>query len=73
MSYLDDMEAEIATIVKAVIPAINDAHIYTTIQALQKNIVEKVAASSTYVPAVVIEYGSERAANLSIEIGRAHV
>ena len=66
-NYIDNVEAELKTIIQAVWTEIDDAHFATTLQALVENVVEEEIKDQTYLPRVVIEYGKETPANLSID------
>jgi hypothetical protein len=66
MSYFEDAILEIKTIIKSTW-SMTDSQVFTTLQALEKNIVSSTANNSLALPIAVIEYGDQMNASYSID------
>ncbi len=66
MSYFEDAILEIKTIVKSTW-SMNDSQVFTTLQALERNIVSATANGTLLLPIAVIEYGDQMNASYSID------
>jgi hypothetical protein len=66
MSYFEDAILEIKTIIKSTW-SMTDYQVFTTLQALERNIVSATANGTLSLPIAVIEYGDQMNASYSID------
>lgn len=67
MTYFEDAISELKTIILATWGDVPSGNIYTTLQALERNIINSNVDGTLTGPIVVIEYGSEIPASYSID------